>query len=147
MFSCARNSLWGKVSLQPYLLYRQGNFICSDRFSRETLVVSKKFCLQVGQLETVGLHFLQMLWPPRQKVIGATMYCLQAGHSSSVRTLLPMSDTVVCMLGVTRWSCTHLNNGDNYLKHSSLINTIPRLSFLTPIQRWFSLKYVQLAST
>jgi len=73
----------------------------------------ENFCLQVGQIETVGLQVLQMLWPPRQKVMGGTMYCLQAGHSSSVRTLLSMSDTAVCMLGVMRWSCTRLKKGDN----------------------------------
>jgi len=94
------------VSLQPYILYRQGNCICSDSFSRETFLVSKNFCLQVGQLEKFGLHVLQMLWPPRQKVMGDTMYCLQAGHSSSVRTLLSMSDTAVSMMIVTRFSWT-----------------------------------------
>ena len=135
------------MSLQPYLLYRQGNFICRDRFSREIFLIFKKNCLQVGQLETVGLQVLQMLWPPRQKVMGGTMYCLQAGHSSSVMTLLPMSETAVCMLGVTRWSWTRLKNGGNYLKHNSSINTIPRLTFLTLKQRCFSLKYLQLATT
>ena len=107
----------------------------------------EKNCLQVGQLETVGLHVLQMLWPPRQRAIGGTMYCLQAGHYSSVGTLLPLSDTAVCMLDVTTLSFTRLKNGDIYLKHNSLINTISRLPFFTPTHRCFSLAYVLLISS
>ena len=133
--------------MQPYLLYRQGNFICRDRFSRETFLVFKNFCLQVEQLGTVGLHLLQMLWPLRQKLIGGTMYSLQAGHSSSIRTLLSMSDTAVCMLSVTRLWWTRLKKGHTYLKHNTLINTIQRLSFLIPTHRCVSLIYVLLFST
>ena len=79
--------------------------------------------MQVGQLESVGLQVLQMLWPPRQKVIGGTMYFLQAGHCSSVRTLLTMLDTAVCMLSVKIWSCTRLKKGDPYLKHKTADTT------------------------
>ena len=120
-------------------MYRHGDIICTDGFSRATFLIFKKPCLQVGQHETVGLQMVQMLWPPIQKVMGSTMYSLQAGHTRSVRTLSPMSDTAVCMLGVTTLSCTSIKKGDVYLKHISLINTIPWLSFLTPTQSCFSL--------
>ena len=47
------------------------------------------------------------------------MYSLQIGHSSSIRTLLPMLDTAVCMLSATRLSSTRLKKGHSYLKHKS----------------------------
>jgi hypothetical protein len=72
-------------------------------------------------------------------VMGGTMYCLQAGHCSSIRTLLPMSEASDCMLGIPRLSCVRIKKGDICLKHNSLITTIPWLPFASTQHR-FSLQ-------
>jgi len=135
------------ASLQPFLLYRQGNLICINSFSRRKFLVSKSFCLQVGQIENDGLQLLQILWPPRQEVMGGTTYSLQTGHSSCVRTLFQMSDDVVSMLSVNIWTYAWLKKEEIYLKHSISISIIRPISYLTQTQLCFSVTFVQLAAT
>jgi hypothetical protein len=76
----------GHVNLQPLERYLHGPFSLLVTFSKVLFLTFKKLALQTGQLFSCILHFLQMLWPYEQIMIGGRKYSKHTGHSNSIRS-------------------------------------------------------------